>query len=190
MNVPKESPMKSLRSRPGLVMSLPSFGHEIGERAADDVVVARMRADEVGIVHPEVIDRLAGRDLDLDLVDEQALVHQLVIDLNAGDLGEGLGQGLQLVIVDAEDFRNRTDLHALERRRRLDEPFHLGHLLVFAQGRRLKLAIDPFLCCIDLLGIAGRGRDDRCSTHSRRRGGDRRCSLQYVTTFYVHCFLP
>jgi len=52
-----------------------------------------MRADKVGIVHPEVIDRLAGRDLDLDLVDEQALVHQLVIDLSAGYLGERLGQG-------------------------------------------------------------------------------------------------
>jgi hypothetical protein len=56
-----------------------------------------------------------------------------VIDLNAGDLGEGLGQRLRFIFMDAKNFLGRADLHALERRRRLDEPFHLGHLLVFAQ---------------------------------------------------------
>ena len=187
---PNERPMKSLRSRLGIGDVLAVVGHEVGQRAADDVVVARVRADEVGIVHPEVVDRLAGLNLDRDLVDDQAFIHHLVVDLNAGDLGEGLGQGLRFVFVDAEDFRGRADLHALERRRRLDEPFHLGHLLVFAQGRRLKLAVDPFLGRIDLLGIGGRGRDDRRPAHSRRRGGDRRRALQYVTTLHVHCFLP
>ena len=109
--------MKSLRSRFGIGDVLAFAGHEVGERAADDIVVARMRADEVGIVHPEIVDRLAGLNLDLDLVDEQAFVHHFVIDLNAGDLGEGLGQRLQFIFVDAEDFRDRADLHALERRR-------------------------------------------------------------------------
>ena len=97
--------MKSLRSRFGIGDVLAFAGHEVGQRTADDVVVARMRADEVGIVHPEIVDRLAGLDFDLDLVDDQALVHHLVVDLDAGDLGEGLGQGLRFIFVDAENFR-------------------------------------------------------------------------------------
>ena len=65
--------------RIGDVLAVPS--HEVGQRSADDVVVARMRADEVGIVHPEVVDRLAGLNFDRDLVDEQTLVHHLMVDL-------------------------------------------------------------------------------------------------------------
>ena len=70
--------------------------HEIGQRAADDVVVARMRADEVGVVHPEIIDRLARRNLDLDLVDQQPFIHHFMVDLDAGDVGERLGQRLRI----------------------------------------------------------------------------------------------
>ena len=91
-----------------------------------------MRSDEIGIVHPEIVDRAARLNLDFDLVDDQSLIHHFVIDLNAGDFGKGLGQGLQFVFVNAENFRSAAYLGALERLRGFDEPFHLGHLLIFA----------------------------------------------------------
>ena len=80
---------------PGIGDVLAVVGHEIGERSADDVIVARMRADEVGVVHPEIVNRFAGLDFDFDLVDELPFVEQLVADLDAGDVGEGFGEGLR-----------------------------------------------------------------------------------------------
>ena len=108
MNVRERQPdeVVEIEIRIGDVLAF--AGHEIGERAADDVVVARMRADEVGIVHPEIVDRLAGLNFDLDLVDDQAFVHHLVVDLNAGDLGEGLGQRLRIRIRGCRGFPRRV----------------------------------------------------------------------------------
>ena len=93
-----------IEGRAGDVLAV--AGHEIGQRAVDDVVETRMRADVVGVVHPEVVDRFARGDFDRDLVDEQTFVHQLMVDLDAGDVGEGLGQRLRFIIVNAENFRN------------------------------------------------------------------------------------
>ena len=119
-----------IEARIGDVLAV--VGHEIGKRAADNVVVARMGADEVGIVHPEVVDRLAGLDFNFDLVDQLPLVQQFVTDLNASDVGKGFGQDLRFVIVDAQDLRHSAELETFEWCGRLDEPLHLGHLLVFA----------------------------------------------------------
>ena len=107
-------------------------GHEIGERSADDVIVAGMSADEVGIIHPEIVNRFAGSNFNFNLVDQLTFIEQFVTDFDSCDVGEGLGQGLRFVIVDAQNLRDGAELHALERSGRLDEPFHLGHLLVFA----------------------------------------------------------
>jgi hypothetical protein len=100
---------------PGICDLFAVVGHEVSQRSADDVVVARMRADKVGIVHPEVIDRLARLDFHFDLVDQQGLVHQLMVDLDVGDLRERLGQRLGFVFVDAENFRNGAQRHAFVR---------------------------------------------------------------------------
>ena len=149
-----------------------------------------MRADVIGVVHPEIVDRFAGGDFDRDLGDEQAFVHQLVVDLDARDVEERLGQHFRFIIVNAENFRDRADFHALERGRRLDEPFHLRHLLIFAERRRLELGVDPLLGRVELLRIARRRRDDR-RARDRGRSGGRRRSLQYVTSFDFHFgFLP
>ena len=153
-----------LEVKAGIRDILAIVGHEIGKRSADDVVIAGMRADEVGIVHPEIVNRFPGLDFHLDLVDQLALVEQFVTDLNARDVGEGLRENLQFVIVDAQNFRHGAEFETFERLRSLDEPFHLGHLLVFGQRRWLKFAIDPFLCCIELLGVGWGGGDYRCPT--------------------------
>src|SRR6185437_16532741 len=124
-----------------------------------------------------------------DLVDDQAFIHHLVVDLNAGDLGERLGQRLRLVFVNAENFRSRADLHALEGRRCLDEPFHLSHLLILGQRRRLKLVVDPLLGGVDLLRIA-HGWREQCRCADRGRYCGRACTLQNVTTFDIHIPFP
>ncbi len=90
----------------------------------------------------------------------------------------------ELVFVDAENLRDAADLHPLEGLRGLDEPLHLGHLLLFVQGRGLKFRIDPFLGGIDLLRIARFRGQDRCAAGDD--GCRRRRAFQYITTFQAH----
>jgi hypothetical protein len=95
--VVKDLPMKSLMSRPGLVTSLPVVGHPVGQVAG--LLVAPVRADQVGVVDIGVIDVFAGLHLRLQLLDHVAFADQVVGDLDAGDLGEGLGQHLGFIFV-------------------------------------------------------------------------------------------
>ncbi|MNP62668.1 hypothetical protein D3C76_1579680 [compost metagenome] len=64
---------------------------------------------------------------------------------NPGDLTEGLGQHLGLVLVGGDGFRHHVDLHATERFGGFDEPLEFVHLLLRGQGRGLEFAVDPFL---------------------------------------------
>ena len=91
----------------GIGHLLAVVGHEIGERSADDIVVARMSADEVGIIHPEIVDRFAGSNFNFNLVDQLTFIEQFVTDFDSCDVGEGLGQGLRFVIVDAQKSPRR-----------------------------------------------------------------------------------
>ena len=108
--------MKSSTSRVGRVTSLPSPA--IQSVSGDRLLVAEMRADQVGIVDPGVVDVLAGLHLGLDLLDDVAFLDEVVRDLDAGDLGEGLGQRLGLVFVGGDRLGDDVDLHAGEGLRR------------------------------------------------------------------------
>ena len=86
-----------LQVEPGVGELLARAGHVVGQR--HDLAVAVVRADQVGVVDPAVVDRLARLHRGLQLLDDVAFLDQVVLDLDAGDLREGLGQRLGLVLV-------------------------------------------------------------------------------------------
>ncbi len=150
-------------------------GHPL--RQIDGLAVAEVGADEVGVVDPAVIDVLAGLHLGLDLLDDVTFLDDVVLDLDAGDFLEGLGQRLRFIFVHRQGFGDGVDLHPLEGCSGLDEPLHLLHLVVLRQGRRLEFAVDP------LLGgsfVRKRRRSDRsrschqrdCARHHQDAGPD------------------
>jgi hypothetical protein len=63
-----------------------------------------VRADQVGVADPAVVDRLAGLHRGLQLLDHVAFLDQVVLDLDAGDFLEGLGQNLGFVLVGGDGF--------------------------------------------------------------------------------------
>ena len=102
-------------------------------------------ADQVAVVDVAVIEVAVGLHLGLDRLHHLALAEDLVVDLDAGDLLERLGQRLGFVGVRRDALRQHVDLHARERRGGVDEPLHLGLLLVDAEHRGLEFVVDPFL---------------------------------------------
>jgi hypothetical protein len=71
-----------------------------------------------------------------------------VLDLDAGDFLERLGQRLRFVLMRRDGFgddRNFLDAFTLQFFGSINEPLHLGELFFLAQRRRLELGIDPFL---------------------------------------------
>ena len=119
-------------------------GHEVGEVIGQ--LQARVRADEVRIVDVGVVEVTTGLHLGLDRLDDLAFAEELVIHLDAGDLLEGFGQRIRLVLVSRNGLRQHVDFHALEGLGRLDEPLHLGNLLGTRQLRGLEFVIHPSLC--------------------------------------------
>jgi hypothetical protein len=99
------------------------------------LLVAEVRADQVGIVDPAVVDVLAGLHLRLELLDDVAFLDQVVRQLDAGDLAEGLGQRLRFVFMRGDRLRDDLDLHAGEGLRGIDEPLHLLLLLLLGERR-------------------------------------------------------
>ena len=116
-------------------------GHEVGKR--HDVAVAGVGADEVGVVDVGVIDVAPGLHLRLQLLDDVALLNEVVGDLQAGDVGEGAGEHLGFVGVRGQRLGDHADAHAPQRRRRFGEPGQFGKLLIAGEGGGLKLLIDP-----------------------------------------------
>jgi len=94
-----------------------------------------VRADQVRIVDPAVIQILAGLHLRLDLLDHVAFLDQVVRDLDAGDGRKRRGQHFRLVGVGRDRLGDNLDLHAGEGFRGIDEPLHLL-FLVGARERR------------------------------------------------------
>ena len=110
-----------------------------------ECVPIRSRVVDVGVVEIAV-----GLHLRLDRLDDFAFAEDLVVDLDAGDFLEGLGQHLRFVVMRRNAFRQHVDLHALEGLGRLDEPFHFLQLLFLRKRRRLEFGIDPLLGCFDV----------------------------------------
>ncbi len=117
-------------------------GHEVGEW--HHVAIAIVRTDQIGIVDVHVIDVAARLHLGLQLLDDVAFLDEIVGELDARDLAEGLRQHLGLVLVGGDGLGHHRDLHAGIRLGRLHEPAQLRDLLLAAQGAGLEL-IDPLL---------------------------------------------
>ena len=135
-----------LQVQPWIGVGLARTGHVVGQ--VHDLAVAVVRADQVGVGHPAVVDRLARLHRGLQLLHHIAFLDQVMLDLDAGDLLEGLGQRLGFIVVRGDglgDHRDLLDALGLQGLGGIDEPFHLRGLLVLVQGRGLELGIDPFL---------------------------------------------
>ncbi|MCY1446638.1 hypothetical protein D9M71_632210 [compost metagenome] len=130
-----------VQGRRGEVLAL--VGHQVGDRFG--LAVAKVRTDQVRVVDPAVIDVLVRLHLGLQLFHHVAFLQQVVGQLDPGDLGEGLGQHLGLILVGGDGFRHHFDAHPAKRLSRLDEPLQLFELLIGRQGGRLEFTADPFL---------------------------------------------
>jgi hypothetical protein len=71
-----------------------------------------VHADQVGVVDEHVVDVAPGLELGLHGLDDVALAHDLHVDPDAGDLLEGAGQHVGLVLVGRDRLRHHVDLHA------------------------------------------------------------------------------
>jgi hypothetical protein len=119
-----------LQVEAGVGELLARAGHVVGQ--VHDLAVAVVRADQVGVVDPAVVDGLARLHGGLQLLDHVAFLDHVVLDLDAGDFLEGLGQRLGFVLVGGDGFGHHVDLLdalGLELGGGVDEPLHLGHLL-------------------------------------------------------------
>ncbi len=130
-----------IQGRQGDVLALAL--HEVRKR--HHVAVAHVGADEIGVVDVGIVEVLARGPLGLELFDHVAFLDQVEGDFDAGDLLEGFGQDLGFIFMRGDGLGHDLDIHPLEGLGGLDEPFHLLHLLGFAQGRGLELFVDPFL---------------------------------------------
>ena len=130
-----------VQHRIGDVLSLSR--HPVGQ--VYSLVVARVRADEVGVVDPTIVDVLCRLHLRLDFFNDVALLNNVVLDFYPGNLLERFREHLGLIFVDCQSFGDHIDLHTLVRFRRFSEPLQFLRLIVLRQSRRLKLRINPFL---------------------------------------------
>ena len=136
--------MKSSTSSVGVVTSLPSPA--IQSVRLTRLLVARMRADQVGVVDLGVVDVLRPDCIWVWIFSTTSPSWMMSwLTLMPVISREGLGQHLGLVLVRGDGLGDDVDLHALEGLRGLDEPLHLLHLLVLGQRRRLELVVDPLL---------------------------------------------
>ena len=126
-----------------------------------------MRADQVAVVDIAVIQVPAGLQLGLNRLNHFAFAEDLVVDLDAGDFLERLGQNLGFIGMRRDAFGQDVDFHARVRLCSFDEPLHFGHLFVFRQGRWLEFVVDPTLCC----GFVGPNRTVPRNDGSRRHCG-------------------
>src|SRR5690606_36930975 len=91
-----------IKARIGNVLAL--IGHEVGQVA--DLLVSPVRADQVGVVDPAVMEILAGLHLRLDFLDDIPFLDNVVRDLDTGNGGKSGGQHLGFVVVGGQGFGN------------------------------------------------------------------------------------
>ena len=117
----------NVQRRQGHVFSLAR--HEIAQ--GYNKAVAHMGADEVGIIHPAIIDVFTGGPLGLELFDHIPFLNQVKRDFYAGNLFKGLGENFCLIFVGGNGLGDDLDIHPLKGFGRVYKPFHFFHLLVF-----------------------------------------------------------
>jgi hypothetical protein len=132
-----------IQIEPGLVTSAAVARHPVGQVVGQ--LQPRVGADQVAVVDIGVVEVAAGLHLGLHGLHHLALAEDLVVDLDAGDFLERLGEHFRLVGMRRNTFGQDVDFHSGERLCRIDEPLHLGKLLVFRQNGRLEFLVDPFL---------------------------------------------
>jgi hypothetical protein len=120
----------------------PFSSHPVRQR--DDLAVAEVGPDEIGVVDPGVIDVAVRLHLGLQLLDHVPLLDQIVGELDSGQLGERLCQHLGFVDVSVDGLGDHIDLHPPVGLGCLDEPLQLRPLLVTRQGGRCEL-VKPLL---------------------------------------------
>ena len=112
-----------------------STGHVVGQ--IQNLAVAVVGADQVGVSDPTVINGFARLHGGLKFFNDIALADQIVLDLDAGDFFKGLGQRLGLVFMGGDGFRDDGNLFhtlGLQLGGSVDEPLHLGRLLGLGEG--------------------------------------------------------
>ncbi len=144
-----------------------------------------MRADEIGVVDPAVVDIAAGLHLGLDLLDDVAFLDDVVLHPDTGDLGKGLGQRLGLVLVRGDRLGDDADIQVGEGLGGIDEPLHLLHLIFLGQRRGLELVIDPLL----RRRLVGPGRSREGSRAGRQGDGADHHRKAYPVLHASHGFL-
>ena len=102
---------------------------------------ARMSADEIGIVDIGVVEIAVRLHLGLHRLHDLAFAEELMIDLDAGDILENLGQDFRFVFVGGNRFGKDIDFHPFERRGGFGEPLQLGALVGAREGGRRKRAL-------------------------------------------------
>ena len=113
-----------------------------------------MGADEVGIVDIGVVEIAVRLHLGLHRLHDLAFAEELMIDFDAGDILEDLGQDFRFVFVGGNRFGKDIDFHPFERRGGFGEPLQLGALVGARRGWRAKAGIADRPC----LGIVCRGQ--------------------------------
>ena len=93
-----------------------------------------MRADEVEVVDPTIVDVLCRLHLRLDFFNDVALLNNVVLDFYPGNLLERFREHLELIFVDCQSFGDHIDLHTLVRFRRFSEPLQFLRLIVLRQS--------------------------------------------------------
>ncbi len=102
-----------------------------------------MGADRVGLIDVSVVRIAPLLHLRLHRLHPFAFAQELMIDLDAGDCLEGLGEGLGFVLVGGNSFLEHVDRHAFAGLSGFDEPLPLLHPPGFAQHGRLEFAVNP-----------------------------------------------
>ena len=109
--------------------------HVVGQ--VHDLAVAVVGTNQVGVGNPTVINGFTRLHRGLQFLNHVTLLNQVVLNGNAGDFSESLGQGFGLIFMGGNGLRHHGNFfHALGLQffSGFDEPFHLGHLFVFGQG--------------------------------------------------------
>ena len=116
-------------------------------RQRKNLAVAVVRADQVRVRNPAVVNALAGLHRGLQFLHNIPLLDDVMLDLDARDFLKRLGQRFRFVLVRGDGLghdRNLFDAFGFELFGRVDEPLHFGGLFILRQGGRLELGIDPF----------------------------------------------